>query len=82
MELVGFHDLEGRSAYQPPLHAQGGRWIAEIGLHGGQLPKALTGEKEHNGTAIPPIRRKSAIASRRPRTGPTGVASAPGAARA
>ncbi|MGP1677434.1 MAG: LVIVD repeat-containing protein [Burkholderiales bacterium] len=52
MELVGYHDLQGRSAYQPVVHAQGGRWIAYIGLHGGNLPNALTGKAEHNGTAI------------------------------
>ena len=52
MELVGYHDLQGRSAYQPLVHAQGGRWIAYIGLHGGHLPNALTGATEHSGTAI------------------------------
>jgi len=52
MALVGYHDLQGRSAYQPLVHAQGGRWIAYVGLHGGHLPNALTGAAEHNGTAI------------------------------
>jgi hypothetical protein len=52
MELVGSHDLQGRSAYQPVIHAQGGRWIAYIGLHGESLPNALTGKTEANGTAI------------------------------
>ncbi len=52
MALVGYHDLQGRSAYQPLVHAQGGRWIAYIGLHGGHLPNALSGHMEHNGTAI------------------------------
>lgn len=52
MALVGHHDLQGRSAYQPLVHAQGGRWIAYIGLHGGRLPNALSGQAEHNGTAI------------------------------
>ena len=33
MELVGSHDLQGRSAYQPPVHARGGRWIANTGMH-------------------------------------------------
>ena len=27
MELVGHDDLQGRSAYQPTIHQQGGRWI-------------------------------------------------------
>ena len=52
IELVGYHDLQGRGAYQPLVHAQGGRWIAYIGLHGGQQPNALSGKSEPNGTAI------------------------------
>jgi len=52
MELAGRHDLQGRSAYQPLVHAQGGRWIAYIGLHGGSAPNALNGKIEPNGTAI------------------------------
>jgi hypothetical protein len=52
MALVGYHDLQGRSAYQPLVHAQGGRWIAYVGLHGGQLPNALSGATEQSGTAI------------------------------
>ncbi len=52
MELVGYHDLQGRSAYQPLVHAQGGRWIAYIGLHGDHLPNELTGALEDSGTAI------------------------------
>jgi len=52
MELVGYHDLQGRSAYQPLVHAQGGRWIAYIGLHGGRLPNELSGALEDSGTAI------------------------------
>lgn len=28
MELVGHDDLQGRSAYQPTIHLQRGRWIA------------------------------------------------------
>ncbi len=52
MALVGYHDLQGRGAYQPLVHAQGGRWIAYIGLHGGSLPNALTRQNEPNGTAI------------------------------
>ena len=52
MELVGYHALQGRSAYQPLVHAQGGRWIAYIGLHGGSARKAPGGKQEANGTAI------------------------------
>jgi len=35
MALVGYNDLQGRSAYQPVIHQQNGRWIAYIGHHGG-----------------------------------------------
>ena len=52
MELVGYHDLQGRSAYQPLVHKQGERWIAYVGHHGDLLPNPLTGKQEHNGTSI------------------------------
>jgi len=35
MRLVGYNDLQARSAYQPTIHHQGDRWIAYIGHHGG-----------------------------------------------
>ena len=57
MRLVGYNDLQGRSAYQPTIHRQGDRWFAYIGLHGGTetTPKpvnALNGQAEFNGTSI------------------------------
>lgn len=57
MALVGYNDLQGRSAYQPTIHEQNGRWIAYIGHHGGTEadPKPLnplTGKHEDNGTSI------------------------------
>jgi hypothetical protein len=57
MRLVGYDDLQGRSAYQPTIHHQGDRWIAYIGHHGGtpEIPKPLnrvTGQEEFNGTSI------------------------------
>ena len=57
MRLVGYSDLHGRSAYQPTIHQQGGRYIAYIGHHGGtpDLPQPinrLTGQAEYNGTSI------------------------------
>src|SRR5450631_3340937 len=57
MRLVGFNDLQGRSAYQPTIHHQGNRWIAYVGHHGGtdaiQKPiNQLTGQPEFNGTSI------------------------------
>jgi len=35
MALVGYDDLQNRSAYQPVIHHQGDRFIAYIGHHGG-----------------------------------------------
>jgi hypothetical protein len=32
MKLVGFNDLQARSAYQPTIHHQGDRWIAYMGI--------------------------------------------------
>src|ERR1700692_3066317 len=41
MRLVGYTDLQARSAYQPVIHKQGDRYIAYIGHHGGtpEIPK-------------------------------------------
>ena len=57
MALVGYNDLQARSAYQPVVREQNGRWIAYVGHHGGTEadPKPLnplTGAKEFNGTSI------------------------------
>jgi hypothetical protein len=57
MALVGENDLQGRSAYQPVIQEQNGRWIAYIGHHGGTDAAAkprnpLTGAAEDNGTSI------------------------------
>src|SRR4029077_12913599 len=57
MSLVGYNDLQARSAYQPVIHEQSGRWIAYIAHHGGTdaVPKPvnpLTGAEEANGTSI------------------------------
>ena len=52
MELVGYDDLQARSAYQPVVHHQGNRWIAYIGHHGGVTLNPLTGVQEPNGTSI------------------------------
>src|SRR3954447_20154726 len=57
MRLLGHHDLQARSAYQPTIHHQGERWILYVGHHGrpeGE-PKPLnplTGQREFNGTSI------------------------------
>ncbi len=52
MALVGYDDLQGRSAYQPIVHEQEGRWIAYIGHHGGRARNPLTGRDEDNGTSV------------------------------
>src|SRR6516225_5928124 len=52
MELVGYNDLQARSAYQPVIQRQGERWIAFIGHHGGVQPNPLTGQNEPNGTSV------------------------------
>jgi hypothetical protein len=52
MTLLGQHDLQGRSAYQPIVREQGGRFIAYVGHHGGSALNTLTGRMEDNGTSI------------------------------
>jgi hypothetical protein len=52
MALVGYNDLQARSAYQPVVQKQGNRWIAYIGHHGGEQPNPLSGKMEPNGTSI------------------------------
>src|SRR5215470_8032673 len=57
MQLVGYSDLQGRSAYQPVIHHQGNRWIAYVGHHGGtrEVPKTfnpITKQDEDNGTSV------------------------------
>jgi hypothetical protein len=57
MRLVGYNDLQARSAYAPVIHKQGDRYIAYIGHHGGtnDVPKPMnkmTGQAEFNGTSI------------------------------
>src|SRR5690348_299485 len=52
MQLVGYSDLQARSAYQPTIHQQGQRWIAYIGHHGGSQMNPQTGQQEYNGTSL------------------------------
>src|SRR2546428_10333408 len=52
MELVGHEPLQSRSAYQPTIHKQGGRFIAYVGHHGGRARNPLTGGDEDNGTSV------------------------------
>ena len=51
MALVGGNDLQARSAYQPIIHEQNGRWILYVGHHGGTraIPRPvnpLTGQAD------------------------------------
>ena len=57
MRLVGHNDLQARTAYQPTIFKQGGRYIAYVGHHGGSKENpapnnALNGQNELNGTSI------------------------------
>ena len=54
MELAGHNDLQGRSAYQPIIISQDGRFIAYVGHHAtAHSPvNALTGKPEPSGTSI------------------------------
>ena len=57
MTLVGFSDLQARSAYQPTIQKQGDRFILYVGHHGGTTKvekpiNPMTGQPEFNGTSI------------------------------
>ncbi len=54
MELAGWKDLQGRSAYQPIIISQDGRFIAYVGHHAtAHMPmNSLTGEAEPSGTSV------------------------------
>ena len=50
--LVGAHDLQSRSAYQPLPVIQDGRRMLYVGHHAGEALNPLTGALEVNGTSI------------------------------
>ena len=52
MKLVGYSDLQARTAYQPTIQKQGNQWIAYVGHHGDKKLNPLTHEIEDNGTSI------------------------------
>jgi len=52
MRLVGYDDLQARSAYQPIVHAYGERRILFVGHHAGEALNPLTGKVEKNGLSI------------------------------
>ena len=79
MRLVGKHDLQGRSAYQPVIHAQGGRWIAYVGHHGAFKLNPLTGQDEHSGTSVVDVTEPRAPRTLAHIPGAPGLAEAGGA---
>ena len=52
MRLLGHEALQARSAYQPVIVEQSGRWIAYVGHHGGRRLNPATSVVENNGTSI------------------------------
>jgi hypothetical protein len=52
MRMVGYSDLQARTAYQPVIQRQGNRWIAYVGHHGDKKLNPLNGRIEDNGTSI------------------------------
>jgi hypothetical protein len=52
MALLGHNDLQARSAYQPVIHQNRGRWIAYVGHHGGAALNPLTGRTESGGAQM------------------------------
>jgi hypothetical protein len=59
MRLVGYGDLQARSAYQPTIQKQGQRWIAYVGHHGDQKLDSLSGRVEHSGWVLVHRMRRS-----------------------
>ena len=58
--LVGAHDLQARSAYQPLPVRQGERRIVYVGHHAGERLNPLTGVAEPNGTSVVEVTDPSA----------------------
>jgi hypothetical protein len=52
LKLVGYDALQGRSAYQPVVHAYGERRILFVGHHAGEARNPATGKIEKNGLSI------------------------------
>jgi hypothetical protein len=52
LRLVGRHDLQARSAYQPIIHVYGDRHILFVGHHAGEALNPATGAVERNGLSI------------------------------
>ena len=52
VDLVGHHDLQGRSSYHPIPHRYGDRMILFVGHHAGESMNSLTGQVETNGMSV------------------------------
>ena len=52
MQLVGYDDLQGRSAYHPIPHRYGERMIFFVGHHSGEQMNPMTGQVEKNGMSV------------------------------
>ena len=72
MRLVGRHDLQGRSAYQPIVHRYGERRILFVGHHAGEAINTLSGETEANGLSVLDVTDPTApeLLTHVPATGP------------
>ena len=72
MRLVGYHDLQARSAYQPVIHAYGSRRILFVGHHAGEAVNPQTGLSEVNGLSILDVTEpgEPAFLAHLPPTGP------------
>ena len=79
MRAVGYNDLQGRSAYQPWVENQGGRFIAYVGHHGGEALNPLTGQVEPNGTSIVDVTNPASPKYLAHIPGPAGAGEAGGA---
>lgn len=79
MRLVGFNNLQARSAYQPIAYQQDGRWIAYIGHHGGAALNPQTGLMENNGTSIVDVTDPTRPRYLKHIPGPSGVGETGGA---
>ena len=72
MRLVGRHDLQGRSAYQPIVHLYGERRILFVGHHAGEAMNTLSGASEVNGLSVLDVTDPAApdLLTHVPATGP------------
>jgi len=72
LRLVGYNDLQARSAYMPVVHAYGDRRILFVGHHAGEAMNPMTGAVEKNGLSIIDVTNPASpvLLSHVPPTGP------------